>query len=501
MRCLYITQEYAPLFAESGLGLTSRALPAELESGHGIVHELVLPYYPWLVEQSGCRTEEVCRLPAVSIGATTADASILRLVHHDGPCEVFLVRSDRWYEREGIYRDATYTEFDDAVERAAFFGFCVAEWVRRTGRRYDVVHGNDWQSGAALAHLRARRADWTPRLLMNVHNGLYVGRLTAPLGTFRLPESTLHELTSPTSAGDANLLQLGLACADGVATCSPAYADQLRSDFEGTPMGRTLARLDIAGIISGVDYRLWNPAATGRPTIPFDHETVDEGKRSNKAALQRRMGLSVGDLPVIGVCSRLVDEKGVDILLDGLTPLLRAGRLQLVLVGPATDRYAAACAALAENHPSGFAHLSRFDQDVAWLVYAGSDFTAMPSRVEPCGLNQLIAMTYGTLPIVSHVGGLRDTVVDLRLDPVRGTGLFIPEPTAEGVRWAALDAIAWLHDRPDQTRAARRRAMAADWSWRRTATEFARLYARLLDGGPAADVHIDDRLRTARIRS
>ncbi|XVV32935.1 glycogen/starch synthase (plasmid) [Streptomyces sp. CA-100214] len=178
MRCLYLTQELAPYFMEGGLGQTARALPAALEREHGIVHDLVVPYYPWLVERHSLRTERVWQGPAVTVGGVSAPVRVERLLDSPGVGEIYLVRADHWYDRDGIYRDARYVEFADAVARAAYFGACVAQWVAATGRRYDIVHGNDWQSGPALAHLRELRATGSgPALLVNVHNAEYPGRV------------------------------------------------------------------------------------------------------------------------------------------------------------------------------------------------------------------------------------------------------------------------------------------------------------------------------------
>ncbi|MET7854116.1 glycogen/starch synthase [Streptomyces avermitilis] len=486
MRCLYITQEYAPLFTEGGLGLTSRFLPAALQSEYDVTHDLVLPYYPWLIKQGSHRTEEICRLSPVSIASRETEARILRLLGHGGPCEVYLVRADPWYDRGGIYRDEEYTEFGDAAERAAFFGSCVAQWVRGTGDRYDLVHANDWQSGAALAQLAVDRGTARrPALLMNIHSAEYPGLLDGTrLDALGLPAEAVAALRR--EPGEESLLLLGLLSADASVTCSPGYAAGLAKEFAGTGIGRVLADLPLSGIVSGVDPEVWNPAADGRPSLPFDPadpRSVDTGKRRNKRALQHRLGLPVNDsVPVLGVCSRVVRAKGTDALLDGLRPILRTGRVQLVLVGPAEPGLRAECEALAAELPDAMVYVPRFDQETAWLVYAGSDFTVMPSRAEPCGLNQLIAMAYGTLPLVTPVGGLLDTVTDLRTAPADGTGFFIPEPTGEAVRQTVLSALDWLRDDPQAVAAARGRALAQDWSWSRTAAEFTSLYAQLTGG-------------------
>ncbi|MEU3771938.1 glycogen/starch synthase [Streptomyces sp. NPDC032472] len=482
MKALYITQEYAPLFAEGGLALTSNALPATLQTRRGITHDLVLPYYPWLIERGGLRTEVVLALPEREVAGVRSDAEVHRLLDHGGTCEIFLLRADAWYDRGGIYRDANYTAFADEGGRAAFFGWCVADWLEATSHDYDLIHGNDWQSGAALAHLRDRFPGL--KQVLTIHNALYQGRLQElePAG-LGLPAAQVARLTEH-AQGSPSLFLLGLLAADAAVTCSPTYAYELVEEFRGSPVGDALERLHTTGIVFGVDGELWDPAGLDRSTVPYDSAGVDEGKRLNKQALQKHLELTEDDtLPVVGVCSRVVPEKGSDLLIDALAPLLRERRVQLVLVGPSTDELHARLRALSAEAPGLVGYVPQFDQDTAWLVYAGADLTVMPSRIEPCGLNQLIAYGYGTLPIASPVGGLYDTVTDLRTDP-DGGGLVIPEHTAESVRSTVVAALEWMRDEPAELTAVRRRVMAQDWSWAVTAREYAELYTRLT--GPTA---------------
>ncbi|KUN00441.1 hypothetical protein AQI95_34655 [Streptomyces yokosukanensis] len=480
MRCLYLTQELAPYFSEGGLGQTARALPAALEREHGIVHDLIVPYYPWLVEQHALETECVWQGPALAVGEVSVPVRVERLLCSPGAGEVFLVRADHWYDRAGIYRDAQYVEFADAVARAAFFGAAVAQWLTATGRPYDIVHGNDWQSGPALAHLRSVRGSaGGPALLINVHSAEYLGRIRpGELPHLGLPLLWQEKLAQYDDAA-AGLLLLGLLAADAATTGSPTYARELRTQTAGTALGSALGTLPLTGIVAGIDTRLWQPAAQGRPTEPYDEASVGRGKAANKRLLQQRLGLAEDpDVPLFGVCSRLVPEKGVDLLIEAAAPLIRDGSAQLVVVGQGDTATVSALESLVRQNPAGVRHIPRFAQDVAWLTYAGADFTIMPSRVEPCGLNQLIAMTYGCVPLVSAVGGLRDTVTDLAADPSLGTGFVVPQLSADAVRRTMLSAARWLSGPSQEVHGLRRRIMAQDWSWARSARDTAALYAR-----------------------
>lgn len=485
MKCLYLTQELAPYFMEGGLGQTARALPAALERDHAVTHDLVVPYYPWLVAGHSLRTECIWQTPALTVGGVTGPAGVERLLGRPGPGEVLLVRADHLYDRGGIYRDERYVEFPDAAHRAAFFGACVGAWLAGSGRAYDIVHGNDWQSGPALAHLRALRGTRTaPALLANVHSAEYVGPFPAgTAGTLALPEGWDTELEAAAAFRDEqpSLLLLALLAADAATTGSPAYAGELLARTAGSSIGDALRALPLTGIVAGIDTALWDPGAPDRVTAAYGPGTVRAGKAANKQRLQHYLGLGADPaVAVFGVCSRLVREKGVDLLIEAAAPLVRSGLAQLVVVGQGDEDLVDLLAALARDAPAAVAHVPAFDQDSAWLTYAGADFTVMPSRVEPCGLNQLIAMTYATVPVVSAVGGLTDTVTDLA-EP-GGTGFVVPELTARALRDTMTRALRWLAGPDGEVDAVRHRAMAADWSWGRSARQTADLYLRAATG-------------------
>ncbi|MFD7080719.1 glycogen synthase [Streptomyces sp. NPDC059918] len=504
MRCLYLTQELAPYFMEGGLGQTARALPSALERDHAITHDLVVPYYPWLVAGHGLRTECVWRTPALTVGGVTGPARVERLLGRPGPGEVFLVRADHWYDRGGIYRDERYVEFPDAARRAAFFGAVVGAWLAACGRAYDIVHANDWQSGPALAHVRALRGTRTaPALLANVHSAEYVGELPAgDLGALALPDGWDGRLGAAAAyrGEQPSLLLLALLAADAATTGSPAYAGELLARTRGSAIGDALGALPLTGIVAGIDTALWQPGAPGRVTAAYGPRTVRAGKAANKRLLQQRLGLGADPgAAVFGVCSRLVREKGVDLLIEAAVPLVRDGLAQLVVVGQGDEDLVGRLAALVRDAPAAVAHVPAFDQESAWLTYAGSDFTVMPSRVEPCGLNQLIAMTYATVPVVSSVGGLADTVTDLAAPG--GSGFVIPELTAGALRDTMARALRWLAGPPDEVDAVRRRVMAADWSWGRSARETAALYRRTTPAGDAATDVVRDTVHSAALPS
>ena len=473
---LYATQELAPWFTEGGLGLTAAALPAALSAEHGLPHTIVLPYYPRLVEAAGVAVHLEQVLPTTNAGGATVTPSLHRLETAPGAPTVLLLRCDHWYDREGgIYRDPDYVEHHDAVPRAVFFGTTIARWVRESPGRFGIIHANDWQSGM-LAALTAtgRRHYGRPAVLFNVHNAGYRGHLPPDLVGLGLMG---YELDALSTSREASLIELGIAAADAVITCSPQYASEIQDTFPGITDG--WVRRAIHGIVSGVDSSVWSPALHRADCPTYDLRSVLQGKAAAKVRLRQRYELDHDEVPVVLVCGRLVPEKGVDLILDTVRPLLADRRIQLVVMGNGEIAYRRSFTTLELEYRGRVAYQPGFSQDDAHLLYAGADVTLMPSLSEPCGLNQLIAMAYGTLPVVTPVGGLLDTVVDLNAEPSRGTGFVASGVGPAFVATALTRAIDLLSE---ETAAidARRRAMAKDWSWIATADRFAEEYRRLL---------------------
>jgi len=485
MRCLYVTQELDPYFVEGGLGVTAANLPRALSREYAIPHTVILPYYPRLATSEVADAEELALLGPVSLRQDTWYPTILRMPGTLDP-EILFVRCDEWYSRDGgIYRDPQYVEYRDAVPRALFFGRCVARWIHANPGRYSLLHANDWQSGAAVFTLASRSrmpVPSSPRLLFNVHNGQYRGDLTAEWSGALLSSDGPPPTDNAAWPRQPSLLALGLLKADALATCSPSYATEFICSLTDPLVRDRVREMGITGIVSGVDYTEWGPDHRVTGAHRYTAATVQAGKRVNKRALQARCGIRIDErLPVASVCSRLVPEKGIDQILDGLAPLVHTERMQLVVVGRGEPRYHRSLDSLARR-ARGMVHWDpQFTKSFVHLLYAGSDFTLMPSLVEPCGLNQLISMHYGTLPIVHAVGGLNDTVTDLITRPGNGTGFVSRQDGSDGLQAVTQAAIQWLTGSvPAVVQRTRQRAMRADWSWHRTAGQYAALYSRLM---------------------
>ncbi|MDD5628036.1 MAG: glycogen/starch synthase, partial [Elusimicrobia bacterium] len=391
------------------------------------------------------------------------------LVHHAG-----------YYDRDGgpYSGYSAYSAYDaynaggatDADERFGFYARAALEAAKVLGVRPDVVHAHDWHAALIPAFLKyIYKADpffAATRTVLTIHNIAYqgvFGREAALKLGFSAADADSGALTRN---GDTNFLNSGLALADAVTTVSPTYAKEIRAGAEfGMGMEDTLnARPDgVGGILNGVDPALNDPRTDQHVSRNYGVSDAAAGKAANKAELQRRLGLDQkADAPLFVVASRLAEQKGIDLILEAAEAVLRLGG-QLAVTGSGDPELERRAAELAAAHPGRVA-VHPFDEVVVHLVYAAGDFLLMPSRFEPCGLSQLIAQRYGTLPLVTRTGGLADTVTDLRDDPARGDGLFIREPTAAALAETVAAAVA-AYRGPEGLARARRTAMEKDSSW------------------------------------
>jgi starch synthase len=369
-----------------------------------------------------------------------------------------------------------------------FFSKAIAHLALHLAWEPEVLHLNDWQTGFAalfMAHQRRQpRARQGPRTCMTIHNLAYQGNF--PPGQFALANLP-WDYFRPDGVefyGNVNCLKAGIAFADVITTVSPSYAHEITTEefgcgMEGLLRGRQEA---LFGILNGVDYQEWN--TTHNPFLPHPY-TLDDlsGKSADKLALQKEFGLPPDPaVPLFGNIGRLVEQKGVEILLGALEEMLGA-QLQFVLLGTGSPRFELACQDLARRFPSRAAVRIGFDEGLSHRIEAGCDFFLMPSCFEPCGLNQMYALRYGAIPIVRATGGLDDTVVDPRQDAARADGIKFSEYSVPALAKAIRKALA-LAQEPEALAHFRANAMTADFSWARTADNYVAAYKRAMQQGP-----------------
>ena len=480
MRVVMLAPEVHPYAKTGGLADVLAALPAAL-TRIGVEVSVCLPAYRTALRAPG-PLPVVLRLHA-PVSSRMEPAEILAVPN--APVPTFLVRADRFFDRDGLY-GVGGRDYDDNAERFAFFCRAALEWLRHASPAPDILHMHDWQTALVPAFLRAT-ADLYPELaavrtVQTVHNLAYQGRF---------PSEEWHLLNLDPRHfvpdglefyGDINYLKAGLLFADAITTVSPRYAEEIQTPSFGSGLDGVLRmRADrLRGILNGVDDAVWNPASD--PFVPAHYDQGDlRGKARCKAALQADLGLAVSPEPaLLAVVSRLAEQKGLELLGAVLPGLLKTRAVQFVALGSGDARYEELLIDLAGQFPGQVEVRIGFDEPLAHRIEAGADVFLMPSRFEPCGLNQLYSLRYGTVPVVHATGGLDDTVVEFDARVGLGTGFKFTPYTEEAFLAALRRAIDTRRDAATWQRLVTN-GMSQDFSWQRAAREYARLYTSLAE--------------------
>ncbi len=486
-KVLFIASEYEGLVKTGGLADVARALPSELRGACDV--RVVLPYYQALM---GEPTDTV--FPALDVPLTWHDSYGCRIREwQDGPVTVYLVEHHRFYDRPGLYDDGQWPYPDNPVRfgllSKAALTLCQAlEWAP------DVVHAHDWQTALVPYYLRVhfRHEPFfaRSRAVLNVHNGAYQGRCSSEWAG-RIGLDPAHVTADQfEDLGDLNLLKGGIAWADAVVPVSPGYADELLEEPTSHGLWQTFRahRTKVRGILNGCDYGRWDPVID--PMISANYGPDDRsGKVVCKTDLQRRSGLPERpECPLYGLVSRLTDQKGFHLLIPALKAWLPETDAQVVMIGSGDPKFAAELRRLQADFPERVHFTEGYNDALAHQIEAGSDFFLMPSLFEPCGLNQIYSMKYGTLPIVRLTGGLRDTVEPLQpsfenADTATGFG-FVAEDPVELQQTLAF-SLRIYRDHPGLIDQAQQTAMRQSFTWAAAAREYLELYRSLMARPPA----------------
>lgn len=474
MHIMHCTPEVVPFSKTGGLADVSAALPEALtRMGHEVT--VVSPLYAKVDrERHGVRSTG--RAFEVTLGGRTERFDVFEAQLPAGT-RVVLLGHDGFFGRPELYgtRDGDYA---DNHLRFAFFSAAVFRMLRGSRVCPSILHCHDWQTGLVPAFNHLYHLDLCGTVL-TVHNLAYQGTFPAEV----LPEIGLPwEVFNPEQVefyGKVNFLKAGLVFADRVTTVSPGYAREIMTPDYGCGLDGVLRKrsADVVGILNGVDYTEWNPETDRH--LPARYGPNDlSGKVECRRALLAEYGLEPTEGPVFGAVGRLAAQKGFDLVAAVLTDLVEMGA-RVVILGTGDRAVEEALLGAAAQHPRQVGVRIAFDDRLAHLIEAGSDFFLMPSRYEPCGLNQMYSLKYGTIPVVHAVGGLEDTVVDITEDPERGTGFKFRTFTREAF-WDALRRAAALHADANALHAVRLRGMAQDFSWDAAARSYEALYVRIL---------------------
>jgi starch synthase len=486
VRVLFVSAEVSPIAKTGGLGDVCGSLPKALAKlGHDVV--MFMPFYreaaQWF-DRTGEPIEPVLPPTEIFWADWAAEATLLRAQLPGTDIPLYLVRNDYFFDRDAIYAPRS-DGFDDGIERYVFFCRAVITACEILGIAPDIVHAHDWHTAIfpAFLHsgLRGSDAFRSARSVYTIHNLNYQGIGTpakfAALGLhsrYWFPDALEHY-------GQMNLMKGGIIFADQVTTVSPNYSREIQTPELGAGLDGVLRILSfkLTGILNGIDVEEWDPKTD--PGIPSNYGPEEmTGKTLSKRALLREAQVkSRPRTPLFSFVSRLVDQKGVDLLIPALSRILRAGANAVVL-GSGESRYEAALEQIGSENAGRCRVWIGFDNALAHRIYAGSDLLLMPSIYEPCGLNQMYALRYGTVPVVRLTGGLADTVI-----PFDGTN----EESATGFGFvtanpADLYITAWLGMLNfRETRVWKRlqaNGMAEDFSWERSAREYETVYERAL---------------------
>lgn len=485
-RILFAASECVPLIKTGGLADVAGALPAALRQSGLDVHVLV-PGYSQIKgalrgAQRAARIDALGELPAADLLQARLASGVPLLV----------VDCPLLYERTGgPYQDADGRDWPDNALRFALLGRAAARLAvdgTDAGWLADVLHLNDWHAALGAAYVRFSARPRAP-VLFTVHNLAFQGlfdahwhaRLALPAASWSIDGVEFH--------GKLSFMKAGLQYADAITTASPTYAREIQSAPLGMGLeGLLSARRDVLhGILNGIDTAVWDPRRDPLIAANYDADSMDK-KALNKRALQQRFALAVdAAIPLVAMISRLTEQKGADLVAD-FAEELAAAPAQLAVLGSGARALEQRFAALAARHAGRIGVHLGYDEALAHLVEAGADMFLMPSRFEPCGLNQMYSQRYGTVPIVGATGGLLDSVVDssdAALADATATGFFIRPLDGAGLRAAFARALAAYRD-AERWRRLQRNGMAKDFDWSRSAAEYARLYARIARREPPA---------------
>ena len=479
LNVLSVASEIYPIIKTGGLADVVGALPSALAQ-EGVKVVTLVPGYP-AVTKALARPEVVHQYPGFFGGPARL------LSGRAGALDLFVIDAPHLFERQGSpYLASNGRDWPDNARRFAALGRAAADIGQGLAPGFvpDVIHAHDWQAGLAPVYLSLADGP-RPGTVMTIHNIAFQGIFPADL---------LFELGLPTSVftvdgveyyGQIGFLKAGLQLADRITTVSPTYAKEIQTPEGGMGLdGLLRARSGIvSGILNGIDDTVWDPATDPHLAKPFGRENL-QARAVNKAALQERLGLRPDpDAIVFGVVSRLSEQKGLDLVLAGL-PRLLAGRAQLALLGAGDPTLEGSFQAARVVYPGQVGCFFGFDEALAHQILGGSDALLVPSRFEPCGLTQLCAMRYGSIPVVSRVGGLADTIIDaneMAIATGTGTG-FQFGPVNLGAAIDAFERAKHLWRDKDAWRRLQINGMKADVSWHRPAKQYADLYLSCVAG-------------------
>jgi len=455
MKVAFFSSEVFPFAKTGGLADVSGALPLALEDA-GIDVKIFMPLYK--------------KIKPRKLNHDFGVSKVGRNV------EVIFIKNDEYFLRDHLY-NTPEGDYPDNLERFSYFCAKSFDVLKAIKFKPDILHCNDWQSSLIPVFLKAKfkRDNFfkDTKTVLTIHN-------LAFQGYFELDKFTLLDISEEYKPlfevyNKLNLLKAGIIASDRVNTVSPSYAQEIQADDFGCGLAHVLRdnRAKLSGILNAIDYNVWSPSGDKLIYSQYDEDSLDK-KADGKMSFQKDLGLKQdADRLLLGMVSRLTEQKGVDILSEALPAILK--KHQVVILGLGDPKYHEILQGLAGKNPRSFSFNVKFDESLAHKIYASSDVFLLPSRFEPCGLSQMISFKYATLPLVHATGGLRDTVIDCSRDKKQGNGFVFTEYSSKALAEAVKRADS-LYRNKGKWRLIQERVSALNFSWQKAAQEYLNLY-------------------------
>lgn len=475
LKVLIVSSEVSPYAKSGGLGDVAGSLPKALKAA-GVDVKVVFPKYKNIKEKYTSEAEYVDSL-TVNLGWRKQLTKVYKI---KSDVDIYMLGNDYYFERDGYYG------YGDDNERFAFFSKAVIEFLDVIDFIPDIVHCNDWQSGPVCVYLKdiyKKIVSFSKiKTLFTVHNLQYQGIFgKETLGMMDLNDGYFTNDKLEFN-GMVSFMKAGLLYSDAINTVSKTYSYEIQRGEYGYGLDGVLRCRNnvLYGIVNGIDYEENNPATSKKIYANFSADDLS-GKKENKRRLQEELGLPQKDVPMLSVISRLADQKGINLIIEAMYDLVGRDDIQVVILGTGDGRYEHLFKELAYRYPDKVSANIMFDDTLAQRIYAGSDIFLMPSLFEPCGLGQLFAMSYGTVPIARTTGGLVDTVKHFNWDTEEGNGFLFQDYLSSGLLWAIHEALNVYYNPDGKWEKVVKNAINTRFSWDDSAQEYIKIYQKLKD--------------------
>jgi starch synthase len=477
MKILMVAPEVVPFSKVGGLADVAGALPLELKKmGHDV--RVICPKFGFMSPDKNWRVHD--NPLHVYLGREVRFARVWETCLHDDETPVYLIEHDEYFDVPTVYSD-DYREYEQEGYRFAFFSRASLDLCHYLDWIPDVIHCHDWTTGLIPAHLNTREIDHPlgrAATVLTIHNLQFQGIFHSDVLPFSGLPMSLFKADGLECYGRVNYMKGGIYHSQKVTTVSPTYAQEIQSPEFGFGLQNTLRfkASDLIGVVNGVDLSEWNPQTDPHIPEPFSIKDL-KGKAAAKKKLQEAFGLEqTADKPLYVLVSRMFSQKGLDVLLHTVPKVFENMQLQFAIIGSGDHQLEQGFSALTARYPGKFGSYIGYNNPLAHLTYAGGDFLLMPSRFEPCGLSQMYAMTYGTLPVVRSTGGLVDTVQQYEEGKGIGTGFKFEHLDTDALYYTIGWACSTFYDRKDDIKALQINAMKQDFSWKKPAKQYEEIY-------------------------